>query len=278
MKSYQFDHFKDFFEFCLKERSFDQDGKKKTTLNDLAQSLGYNSASSLSMIAKGVRLPSKSLLNALFDEWEIPFSERERIRLKVEIEKRGRKGESSFQLISKLNQISPYHKIDLKKFSLIRDWHVLVIKILAGTPGFDEDPVAISQRLRKKITPAQAKKALALLQEVGLLVRDPETKKLAVAVENTETSTDIPSESIRENHKGMLKRAYEAIEEQSVDQRSFSSIAFQFNTNAMPEAKREIMEFVKSFHEKYNSAQSDQVYQLNVQLFEHSNGGTKNDH
>jgi uncharacterized protein (TIGR02147 family) len=154
----------------------------------------------------------------------------------------------------------------------------LVIKILAGTPDFDEDPVAISHRLRKKITPAQAKKALALLVDVGLLVRDPSTSKLSVAVTNTETTSDLPSESIRENHKGMLKRAIEAIDEQDLEQRAFNSIAFQFNAEAMPEAKREIMEFAKSFHEKYSSAQSNQVYQLNIQLFEHSNGGTKNDH
>jgi uncharacterized protein (TIGR02147 family) len=275
MKSYQFDHFKDFFEYYLKEKA--QKGRRKSTLNDVASRLGYSSASSLSMIANGTRLPSQALLNSLFDELDMSPTERERIRLKVEIEKKNRKGQNSFQLVSKLNQISTYHKIDLKKFSLIRDWYVLVVKILAGCPDFSEDATFISQKLRKKISPTQAKKALGILLDLGLLVRDPETQKLKAADDNTETSNGISSEAIRENHKGMLQRALEAIEEQGVEQRILNGFTLQFDMKNMKDAQADISEFMKSFNEKYNSNQSNQVYQLNVQLFEHSNGGTKND-
>jgi uncharacterized protein (TIGR02147 family) len=275
MKSYQFDHFKDFFEYYLKEKA--QKGRRKSTLNDVASRLSYSSASSLSMIANGTRLPSQALLNSLFDELDMSPTERERIRLKVEIEKKNRKGQNSFQLVSKLNQISTYHKIDLKKFSLIRDWYVLVVKILAGCPDFSEDATFISQKLRKKISPTQAKKALGILLDLGLLVRDPETQKLKAADDNTETSNGISSEAIRENHKGMLQRALEAIEEQGVEQRILNGFTLQFDMKNMKDAQADISEFMKSFNEKYNSNQSNQVYQLNVQLFEHSNGGTKND-
>lgn len=277
MKAFQFDHFKDFFEYQLKERSTDRNGRKKTTLHHLANKLGYNSPSSLSMIANGTRLPSQALLEALMDEWNINSSERERIRLKVEIEKRARKGRDSFKLLNKLNLMTPYHQIDLKKYHLIRDWYVLVIKVLAGCPDFSEDPAVISQKLRKKISPSQAAKALELLLEAGLLVRDPNTNKVRLAVEDTETTHDIPSEAIVTHHKGMIARSLDALEEQKVSQRQFNSLSLQFDSADLPRAKQRILEFVKQFNQEFSSDISNQVYQLNIQFFEHSNGGTKND-
>ncbi len=277
MKAYHFDQFKDFFEFHMREKATDRRGRKKLTLHQLAQKLGYNSASSLSMIAKGDRLPSQSLLEGLFEEWSIASADRDRIRLQVEIEKRNRNGKSPLQLIAKLNQLAPYHKIDINHHLLIRDWYVLVIKILADCPQFSADPQAISQKLRKKITPAQAKKAIELLIETKLLVKDPVTEKVSPTIGHTESSHEIADEAIRENHKGMIKRAYEAIEEQSIQQRHYNSLSLQFDMKRMPQAKQKILDFVKQFNEEFNADQSNQVYQLNVQLFEHSNGGTIND-
>jgi len=277
MKAFQFDQFKDYFEFQLKERAVDRPGRKKITLHYLANKLGYNSPSSLSMIANGTRLPSQTLLEALMDEWKLNSTERERLRLKVEIEKRARKGKDSFKLMTKLNQITPYHQIDLKQYNLVRDWYVMVIKILAGCPGFSEDPNVISQKLRKKVSPTQAAKALEVLLETGMLIRDPDTQKIKPAVGYTETSHDIPSEAIIEHHKGMIERSLEALQEQSVSQRQFNSLSLQFDPESLPRAKKKILDFVKQFNQEFSSDHADQVYQLNVQLFEHSNGGTKND-
>lgn len=277
MKAYQFDHFKDFFEYQLREKSFDREGRKRLTLQQLAQKLGYNSPSSLSMIANGTRLPSQSLLEALFDEWNISAPERERIRLKVEIEKRNRKGKDSFRLLNKLNQLTPYHKIDLNRFQLIRDWYVLVVRTMAGCPDFSSDPVVISQRLRRKITPSQALRALELLEGTGLLVRDPQTGRLKPADSDTETPNDIPSEAIVEHHTGMIQRSLEAIHEQAVEKRQFSSVTLQFDAHQLPRAKEKIFEFVKQFNQEFATDESNQIYQLNVQFFEHSSGGMKND-
>ncbi len=277
MKAYHFDQFKDFFEFQMREKATDRRGRKKTTLHQLAKKLGYNSASSLSMISKGDRLPSQSLLEGLFEEWNITSTDRDRIRLQVEIEKRNRNGKNPVQLIAKLNQLTPYHKIDINHHLLIRDWYVLIIKILAGCPQFSEDPQIISQKLRKKITPLQAKKALELLVETGLLKKDPVTLKISPAIGHIETSHEISDEAIRENHKGMIKRAYEAIEEQSIKQRHYNSLSVQFDMKRMPQAKQKILDFVKQFNEEFNAEDANQIYQLNVQLFEHSNGGTNHD-
>ena len=275
----QFESFKDFFEYNLKEGALDQNGKKVLTLQELAEKLGYNSASTLSMVAKGARLPSNSLLEALFQEWDVTPEERERIRLGLEIEKRRKKGKPVFNLASRFNELTPYHKIDLTGFKLIRDWYVRVIKLLVSgrrSSEISEDPVAISRRLRKKVSPKQVKDSLALLEAAGLLKRD-RRGRLKPVNENTETTHEISSEAIRENHRGMMNRALEALEEQSVAQRQFNSLALQFEPENLPLAKKRILDFVKRFNEEFGSNDADQIYQLNIQFFEHTDQGNRND-
>ena len=275
----QFESFKDFFEYNLKEGALDQNGKKVLTLQELAEKLGYNSASTLSMVAKGARLPSNSLLEALFQEWDVTPEERERIRLGLEIEKRRKKGKPVFNLASRFNELTPYHKIDLTGFTLIRDWYVRVIKLLVSgrrSSEISEDPVAISRRLRKKVSPKQVKDSLALLEAAGLLKRD-RRGRLKPVNENTETTHEISSEAIRENHRGMMNRALEALEEQSVAQRQFNSLALQFEPENLPLAKKRILDFVKRFNEEFGSNDADQIYQLNIQFFEHTDQGNRND-
>lgn len=276
MKTYEFDQFKDFFEYHLREKSINSRGRK-TTLQRLAKKLGYSSPSTLSMISSGERLPTAPLLDALFKEWNVSDTDCDRIRLKIEIEQKQRKGKKISHLIAKYNRLTPYHKIDLKNYNVVRDWYVLVIKLMAGSPDFNEDPTEISQNLRKKITPAQAKKALQLLLDTGLLQRDPVSQKLVPIEVNTETSHELASEAIRENHKGMITRALEAVEEQSVQQRHFNSLALQFETKKMPAAKKRILDFISAFNDEFGSDNADQIYQLNVQFFEHTNKGNPNE-
>ena len=84
MKTLQYTYFREYFDQQmtrsmtrklkeLQRFSVDTDltlkKTKKITLNEIAQELGYKSPSSLSMIAKGDRLPSKKILNRLLLMW-----------------------------------------------------------------------------------------------------------------------------------------------------------------------------------------------------------------
>lgn len=275
MTSHEFDSFKDFFEYNLKVNTLDQNGKKVLTLQELAGKLGYSSASTISMVAKGQRLPTPSLLESLFQIWKTKPAERERIRINLEIERRSKKGKSVAGLADQFNKLAPYRKIELTGFKLIRDWYVMVIKLLAGGSDFKEDPLQISRRLRRKVTPKEVRQSLTLLESAGILVRDPVTKKLKPVDANTETTHDLRSEAIRANHHGMISRALEAIEEQSIEQRQFNSLALQFDPTNLKSAKDRILDFVKKFNEDFGSEQANRIYQLNVQFFEHTDEGTR---
>lgn len=274
VKIYEFDQFKDFFEHQLREKNIDDKGRKISTLNSLAKKLGYNSASLLSMIAKGARLPSQSLLDALFEEWNIDPINREFVRLRVEIERSSKKGKNTYQLLTKLNKLAAdkdYYRLDVLQFESVREWYMMVLRVMVDQPGFREDPVELSQILRRKVSPSEIERALKTLQDIGLLRRDSATGKLQTATGSTETTHEVPSEAIREHHRGMLNRALEALEEQPVPTRHFNSLTMSFVPQHLPEVKQKILDFLKQLNQEYGHNISPNVYQLNIQFFEHTN-------
>ncbi|WP_409479530.1 DUF4423 domain-containing protein [Pseudobdellovibrio sp. HCB154] len=259
---------KDFVSFELRKML-----ETNETLKTLSDRLDLKSPSLLSMVANGKRLPSEALLEKLFVVWKTGAKERKFLRLQLKLEKKHQKGKEALSLmqeIKKLNPPSTFFKLKLKQIESVRDWHVLVVRALANSPEFQADPQWISERLRNKISPKQARTALSLLIDRGLLAQDEKTGKVTVCQDYVETTHEIPSEAIRQHHRGMLNRALEALSEQSVTERLFNSITLNFKPEDLELAKKRIVDFNRAFHEEFGHNTSDTVYQLNVQLFSHT--------
>ncbi len=65
----------------------------------------------------------------------------------------------------------------------------------------------------------------------------------------------------------MIELAQMAITEQDVNERQINSTTLKVNKNDLPEAKKFIFDFIKEFATRFNQTESDEIYQLNVQLF-----------
>jgi uncharacterized protein (TIGR02147 family) len=259
----------DFVRFRLSQNS----AGERSTLKAVTAQLGLKSPSLLSMIAHGKRLPSERLLRQLLELWKISAKDRKILLLQLQVEKKHQKGKDALALrqeISRLNPPSAFYKLKLNEIESIRDWYVLAVRAMANAPDFVAEPQWISQRLRSKITPTQAKAALRLLLDRGLLRQDPETGAVTVAQEMIETSHDVPSESIRQHHRGMMNRALEALSEQSIDERLFNAVTLNFETKDLAAAKHRILNFAKAFHDEFGQNLADSVYQLNIQFFGHT--------
>lgn len=259
---------KDFVSFELRKML-----ESDETLKTLSERLALKSPSLLSMVANGKRLPSEALLEKLFVVWKTGAKERKFLRLQLKLEKKHQKGKEALSLmqeIKKLNPPSAFYKLKLKQIESVRDWHVLVVRALANNPDFNADPQWISARLRNKISPKQARAALGLLIDRGLLAQDEKTGKVTVCQDYVETTHEMPSEAIRQHHRGMLTRALEALNEQSVSERLFNSITLNFKPEDLELAKKRIVDFNRAFHEEFGHNDSDTVYQLNIQLFSHT--------
>ena len=275
----EFENLKDFLNYQVESNLVNSAGRKTSSLSRVAQKLGYKSPSILTMILKGQRIPSDDMVAAMAGTWKLNQTEKEFLRLLVQAEREKKKGRDPSETFRRLKQIAGQKKaktfsISLHQFMVIKDWYFLTIKQLVGSPGFIEDSKWISNRLRKKVTPAQALKALEVLQELKLIQRDPLTKRLVPAVGYTESSHEIPSEAIRLHHRGMLERASEALEEQSVSERQFNSLTFKMDPEKLPLMKERILNFVRELNDEFETSDSNQVYQLNLQLFKHTKEGS----
>jgi uncharacterized protein (TIGR02147 family) len=268
-----FDNLRDFLRFQVEKSLLSASGRKISNLETVARELGYKSPSILTMVLKGQRIPSDDMVEAMSSAWDLTSSDREFFRLLVQVERQKKKGRDPSQTTERLRQLSKNKNtftFSLNQFNLIRDWFYQVVKILASTPGFVDDPLWISRKLRKKVSPTQAKKALELLQEIGMLHRDPLSGKLKVNADYTETQHDVPSEAIRTHHQGMLERATEALAEQPVEKRHFNSLTLTVDEQRVPEVKNRLLQFAREFNAEFETPQSDHVYQLNIQFFEHT--------
>ncbi len=275
MNDLNFTKFSDFFEYNFKKNSRDAKGHKILTLQELAKRLGYRSPSLLSMIAKGKRLPSPEILEELFDEWKIDNNLREIIRIRVEIERRTSNNKNTLNLVEKLSKADKkynYQTVELDAFNSIKDWYNLVLQIMVGSSDFKEDYNYLSTILRKKASPSQLKKGVESLLKIGLLARNALTGELEKSYSNSsiETTHDIPSEAIREHHRGMISRALEVIDDDKPSDRHLNALTLRFNQDKMAEAKASILNYVKEFNEKYYDENSSEIWQLNVQFFGHT--------
>lgn len=251
------------------------DGLYSHTSNNLqswALRLGYKSPSSLTMVIKGQRSPSFEMINALAEDLSMDMKEKQYLMLLVQLEKANKKKKDTKEILEKiaeLNAGSNSISLGLKEFSAISEWYFLAIKQLISTPNFVEDEDWIFKKLRKKVTPSQIKNALNIMMEMETIGRD-ENGKLVVLKEGLLTTNDVPSSAIKRHHFGMINRALEAIEEQSVKERQVTSVTMKVKPEDVDAAKKYIFDFIKDFNEKFSTTEADDLYQLNMQFFRHT--------
>jgi len=271
---FNFDNYLDYLGYIAK---LEKQNSESSPLVKWAKRLGFNSPSSLTMVLKGQRLPSKDLTQALIFDLKLDPEEKRYFELLIRLEKlKRKKGDVSIVLkeLSKFNKNNK-HSISLNEFEYISDWQFLAIKQLVKTKDFEEDFVWISKKLKGKITPAQVKNSLQILINLGILSRRKDGQ-LFVSRESIESSNDIPSAAIKEHHKQMMQRASEAIDEQDVSLRQVNSMTFRIDPNKIDAAKEKVLQFIYEFNDEYGMDKAGgELYQLNVQLFGHTDDTAK---
>ena len=244
---------------------------QSNTLSKWAKRLGYRSPSSLTMVLKGQRLPSQEMVRTLIDDLKLQGREKEYFELLVEhdrLQKRKKSSDAVLSRLSKLSNKTEYFQMDMSQFNTISKWYYLVIKQLVSAPDFLEDIDWMVKKLKRKVTAAQVKKAIADLETLGFIRR--QDGKIIKSNQASMTTNDIPSSAIKEHHSGMMQMAAEALYEQPIEKRQISSLTFKMDPQKLSIAKEELMNFLKDFNEKYSDERAFEVYQLNLQLFSHT--------
>lgn len=171
-----------------------------------------------------------------------------------------------------LGQLASHKKATRARFLLrsqlkfFSNWYHSTIRELATVYDFKEDYAALARKVRPRISAAQAADSIALLVELGLLI------KAGNLYEQTDTiittGDDIRSLTVKKFHSQNLHLAEMALEKIDLLDREVSCIIAGLSKNGYEIVKSKIQAFRKELLEVVSSdGKAERVYHINFQLF-----------
>jgi uncharacterized protein (TIGR02147 family) len=159
------------------------------------------------------------------------------------------------------------HTLDAAQSAYHADWFIPTVYELAARPDFSDDPRWLGKQLLPTISPKQAEHALAVLVELGLLVRDTGGR-----LRQVETVIETPEGPLGHHvvqfHRAMMARAAEAIDCVPRDEREIASLTLCLSEARMAELKRELEAFRRDLVLRYQAdVHPERVVQVNFQMF-----------
>lgn len=170
----------------------------------------------------------------------------------------------------RLNRFRRYRraqKLEVAQAAFHSTWYVPAIRELIQSSQFREDPAWIAAQLRPPIEEAQARHALDVLLQIGLVVRD-EDGSLCVRDAVVSTGPQTRGLHMANYHRGMLERAASSIELFAAAERDISSLTLGLTEDGVAQVKERVKQFRRELLELAASTQDpSRVLQLNFQVF-----------
>ncbi|MBI2501231.1 MAG: DUF4423 domain-containing protein, partial [Deltaproteobacteria bacterium] len=131
-----------------------------------------------------------------------------------------------------------------------------------------DDPSWISKKLRYKISPAEAKRAIQLLLELGLLTRE-KGNKFKLTDSTLTTPAEVADVCMTQFHQEMLNQAKESLLRDSGWHREVSVLTAALTLTQFKQIKQEIQEFQTKIMQRFEKPDTEAttVCQFNCQLF-----------
>ena len=149
-----------------------------------------------------------------------------------------------YQELLKLQQVRRGKTLTASQYQYYSNWYNSAIRELVVTQGFKNDLDWIANTLVPGIKPSEAKKAIELLVELGLLIKEADgTLKQASA--KLEVDPDVSTLSIRNFNRSMIDLGKAAIEEIQQEKREVSGLTLGLSKACAQEIKEMVRDFKK---------------------------------
>ena len=173
-----------------------------------------------------------------------------------------------FERIAASRRFRSARRIDGMLLQYLSTWYHPAVRELVASPEFQEAPQWIAKALRPTITAKQAASSLKLLQDLGLLVRNPSSNRLEQAEPTLTTEHEVTALGAAAFHRQMMARAADALDGVSAKRRDFAALTVCVSPRTVARVKERIHRFREGLAELCDAdAAGTSVYQLNVQWF-----------
>ena len=256
--------------FRIFMRDFYTDRKTRSgyTWRDFAKAAGYSSPVFLKLVCDGKANLSKVGVERVAQAMGLAGVDLQYFRLLVDFnqEKDSVTKKAGFKEMRTLAKENSMALVGEDQFDYYESWVNAVVRELVPQMR-GATPSQIADRLAFETQTAEVKKALALLQKVGLLKKSGDGYEQA-AKSITTGNLEVASLSVREMHRQMGELAVRALDEIPVKERDISGLTLGISENAFYRITKEIADFRRRITSiVLEDSGETKVYRLNLQLF-----------
>ena len=146
-------------------------------------------------------------------------------------------------------------------------WACAALRALIGITKDTSDITALGKHLNPPISQDDARNALGILKQLGLVVPDG-TGGWNITDQILSTGGEVRSHAVRDFHRHTMELAQESLDRHKPEERDISSVVFTAEESDLPEIKRRIEEFRRGLLQfARKSERADRVYALNISMF-----------
>jgi len=238
------------------------------TWRDFAKAAGYSSPVFLKLVCDGKSNLSDVGVERVASAMGLVGVDLQYFRLLVEFnqEKDSAKKKIVFKKMREVAKEGSMEIVGEDQFDYYESWVNPVVREMAPQMG-DATPAKIAEKLAFDTQTAEVKKALSLLQKVGLLRKGDRGYEQA-AKSITTGNLEVARLSVREMHRQMGELAVRALDEIPMNERDISGLTLGVSENAFYRISQEIADFRRRISSiVMEDTGENRVYRLNVQLF-----------
>ena len=148
-----------------------------------------------------------------------------------------------------------------------RRWHHTAIRALLGLGPFTGDAASLGRMCVPPVTEEEAAESIALLESLGLVVRD-EQGALVLAATHISPADGVPVDAIRAFQRDTIQLAERALREIDREEREISTITVALSGGDLATVRTWVADLKRQIQSLATQSQEpDRVYHLNVQLF-----------
>jgi uncharacterized protein (TIGR02147 family) len=159
--------------------------------------------------------------------------------------------------------------MDANQYEFYSKWYYSAVRELLNTVDFKDDYRLLAKSLNPSITPDQARAAISLLKDLGLIKKNEKGHfRPANALITTGDEVKVNSLKVATFQMGMMDLAKESIDRHPSRNRDVSTLTLSISKDTFEEMKAEMQAFRKKLMGMAERSRAvDRVYQLNMQFF-----------
>ena len=172
-----------------------------------------------------------------------------------------------FGILMDLKTPHSHYQLEKAQYEYYQDWYNIAIREMLSFLPYNDNAAEMGKRLAPPVPPKKVKKAIGLLEGLGLIEKG-EDGNYRAASKFVMTGPDVQSLLVPKFHQTMTRMAGEAITRFTKEERYFSSSTVSMSKRTYDEIIELIRATRKEVLRKVGEDQEpERVYHLNMQLF-----------